>query len=80
MKRLYKSRNNRMLSGVCGGLGEYLGVDPTLIRLLYLFSGIGIIVYIIMAIVIPDAPYGYDGTYTHQEDPIVGAKEEDDEF
>lgn len=77
MKRLYKSRENRMLAGVCGGLGDYFGVDPTLVRLLYLFSGIGILVYIIMAIVIPDAPYGYDSRYVHQEDPIVGAKEEE---
>lgn len=79
MKKLYKSRNNRMLAGVCGGLGEYLGVDPTLVRLLYIFSGIGFFVYIIMALVIPEAPYGYDPNYVHQEDPVVGAKEEDDD-
>ena len=35
MKRLYRSKNDRMLCGVCGGIGEYLDIDPTLIRLLW---------------------------------------------
>lgn len=58
-KRLYRSRNSRMLCGVCGGIGEYLNIDPTLIRLLAVllgYSGTGIIVYIIAAIIIPDSP------------------------
>ena len=58
-KRLYRSRNSRMLCGVCGGIGEYLNIDPTLIRLLAVLlgcSGTGIIVYIIAAIIIPDSP------------------------
>lgn len=48
-----------MLCGVCGGIGEYLNIDPTLIRLLAVLlgcSGTGIIVYIIAAIIIPDSP------------------------
>jgi phage shock protein PspC (stress-responsive transcriptional regulator) len=62
-KRLYRSPNDRMIAGVCGGLGEYLNVDPTLIRLLWalgsLFLGMGLgglILYIIAAVVIPEAP------------------------
>jgi len=60
MKRLYRSRKNRMISGVCGGIGEYFNVDPTLIRLLWvivtILTGIlfGIIAYIIAVIIIPE--------------------------
>ncbi len=58
-KRLYRSLNNRMLCGVCGGLGEYFNIDPTLIRLLAvviaLFScSAGVVAYIIAAIIIPE--------------------------
>ena len=49
-----------MLCGVCGGIAEYFGVDPTLVRLLWvfgtLFVGAGIVAYIISAIIIPDQP------------------------
>ncbi len=58
-RKLYRSNNNKMLCGVCGGIGEYLGVDPTLIRLLWAVlacSGTGILVYIIAAIIIPQDP------------------------
>lgn len=56
-KKLYRSRTNRLLCGVCGGVGEYLNIDPTIIRLLVAllcFTGSGIIVYIAAAIIIPD--------------------------
>ena len=57
-KRLYKSRDNRMLAGVCGGVADYFGIDPTLVRLGWsLFcalGGSGILAYIIAAIVIPE--------------------------
>lgn len=57
-KRLYKSKINKMLCGVCGGIAEYFDLDPTLIRLGWaLFcalGGSGIIAYIIAAIIIPD--------------------------
>lgn len=58
-KKLYRSRTSRMLCGVCGGIGEYLNIDPTLVRLLAVLlgcSGTGILVYIIAAIIIPDDP------------------------
>ena len=58
-KKLYRSRKSRMLCGVCGGIGEYLNIDPTLVRLLAVLlgcSGTGILVYIIAAIIIPDRP------------------------
>lgn len=60
-KKLYRSRNQKMLAGVCGGLAEYFGVDPTIVRLVWAltvcFAGAGILVYIICAIVIPEEPY-----------------------
>lgn len=61
-KRLYRSRTDRQLAGVCGGLGEYFGVDPTIVRLIFvvlsLAGGPGLLLYIILALVIPEAP-GY---------------------
>ena len=56
MNKLYRSRTERMLFGVCGGLGKYLNVDPTIIRIvavLLVCGGIGILVYLIMAIIVP---------------------------
>ena len=60
VRRLYRSRTNRVLSGVCGGIAEYYGSDPTAVRLaalvIGLFTGIFpmVIVYIIAALVVPD--------------------------
>jgi phage shock protein C len=58
-KSLTRSTSNRMIAGVCAGLGEYLGIDPTIIRLLVVlafFTGFGgiAIVYLIMAIIVPE--------------------------
>lgn len=55
-KKLYRSVTNKMLFGVCGGLGEYFNIDPTIIRLLWAIlacSGTGIVVYFIAAVIIP---------------------------
>ncbi len=55
--RLYRSRSDRMIWGVCGGLAEYFGIDPTIVRiiavLLAFANGAGILAYIILAIVVP---------------------------
>ena len=57
-RKLYKSNQNKMIAGVCGGLGEFFDVDPTLIRLLWvifaLAAGRGLLVYIASAIIIPE--------------------------
>jgi phage shock protein C len=58
-RKLTRSSSNRMIAGVCGGLGEYLGIDPTVIRLLVVlafFTGFGgiALVYLITALVLPD--------------------------
>ena len=61
-KKLYRSRKDRMICGVCGGIGEYFNVDATLIRLglvLLACTGSGILAYFIAAIIIPDNPDRY---------------------
>lgn len=59
-KKLYKSNTNKMLEGVCGGIAEYFGIDPTIVRLGWVvfcaLGGSGILAYIIAAIIIPSAP------------------------
>ena len=55
-KKLHRSTVNRMLCGVCGGLGEFFGIDPTIVRLIWAISGVmgyGIVAYIIAAVIIP---------------------------
>jgi phage shock protein PspC (stress-responsive transcriptional regulator) len=57
-RRIYRNPDDRMLGGVCGGLGAYLGIDPVIVRILFvlfLIFGIGFLVYIILWIVIPEA-------------------------
>lgn len=60
-KKLYRSRTDRKLGGVCAGLGDYFDLDPTLIRLLTIclvvFGGTGLLAYIIGWIIIPEEPY-----------------------
>ena len=56
MKKLYKS-NNRMICGVCAGVAEYFGIDPTIVRLIWAalaLSGTGILLYIVAVIVMPE--------------------------
>ncbi|MBM4426919.1 MAG: PspC domain-containing protein [Chloroflexi bacterium] len=58
-KTLTRSKSNRMIAGVCAGLGDYLNIDPTVIRLMFVlgfftFNGAMLLVYLIMAIVTPE--------------------------
>jgi phage shock protein C len=56
-KRLYKDPNDKMISGVAAGVANYFGLDPTVVRLVWaVFFGIGLIPYIILAIVLQDEP------------------------
>ncbi|MBU1065886.1 PspC domain-containing protein, partial [bacterium] len=58
MKRLFRSRNNKIIAGVCGGVGEYFNIDPVLVRLiwgiLFFIGGAGLLGYIIAWIIIPE--------------------------
>jgi len=56
-KRLHRSRTEKMIAGVCGGLAEYLDVDPTLVRVVWVFvsllAGVGVLLYLIMWVIMP---------------------------
>ena len=84
-KRLYKSADKK-ISGVCGGIAEYLGIDPVIIRAIwactFLFTGAGLIAYIVAALVMNENP-GYQEdhssdreTYSYDSDTIKGFKPE----
>src|SRR3990172_5389500 len=66
--RLYRSRQDRMIAGVAGGLGQYFRIDPVLVRIaivvLTLATGVGLLAYIILAIVVPERP-------GEEDEPIV---------
>jgi phage shock protein C len=56
-RKLYRSRTNRMLAGVCGGLAEYTNMDPTVVRVLFVvlaILGIGVVLYPVMWILVPE--------------------------
>lgn len=59
-KRLYRSRKQRQVAGVCGGIADYLSIDPTLVRLVWvilaLIGGPGVVLYIILAVIVPEEP------------------------
>jgi phage shock protein C len=60
-KRLYRSRKDRMLAGVCGGLASYIGVDPTIVRLIFVISVFvtfttSLFLYLIFWLIIPEEP------------------------
>lgn len=62
-KKLYLSKEDKKLMGVCGGLGEYLDIDATFIRLAFVFAffalGTGLLVYFVMGLVVPEKPTDY---------------------
>lgn len=74
MKRIYRSRNERQLAGVCGGLAIYFDVDPSIIRVAWVIISListavpGLLVYIICAIVIPEEPDAYETTAEYHND------------
>jgi phage shock protein C len=75
MKRLYRSKNERMLGGVCAGLGEHFDIDPTVIRLVWavitvLSIGTGVVVYIIAWILIPEEESGSSEQKTQNPDGL----------
>ncbi len=60
VKRLYRSRDDRLIGGVCGGLGKYLTLDATVVRLIFVLlamaGGPGLLAYLILLIVVPEEP------------------------
>lgn len=72
-KQLYRSRKNSMLAGVCGGIGEYLEIDPTIVRILFVIGmftvGFGVLAYIVAIFLMPMEPLtplnGEDGAHDY---------------
>ena len=60
MKKLYRSKSERMIAGVCGGVAEYLNIDPTVVRVIWaiasVFAFVGVVAYIACALIIPEKP------------------------
>ena len=75
-RKLYRSRKDRMISGVCGGLGEFFGIDPTLIRvifvLLVIFGGSGLVIYLIMLLVVPEESLAEVSQISDTDEPAAG--------
>jgi phage shock protein C len=85
-KRLERSKSNRIIGGVCAGVADYLNMDPTLVRvltvLLTLFTGVPVVVYLVMLLVVPEEgsqttppsypPVGQAGTTQQGTDPVWG--------
>ncbi len=73
-RKLVKSATNRKIAGVCGGLGEHFGIDPTIVRLLFvlavLYAGHGILLYIVLALVMPE-PQSVRPVHTRIDPPAV---------
>ncbi len=65
-RKLYRSRTDRKIWGVCGGLAKYFDMDPTIVRVIFVASllcgTLGLWVYIIMAIIVPQESEGYTAT------------------
>ncbi|KRL93994.1 PspC domain-containing protein [Limosilactobacillus equigenerosi] len=78
-KKLYRSRDNKMIAGVCGGIADYLGWDATFVRVIYVLLSVcsvafpGILVYILLAIIIPERPNHVEKSF---DDVINGEFEE----
>jgi len=83
VKRLYKSKKNAVIDGVCSGIAEYFEVDPVLVRLIFLFSlffgGIGFLIYIIAMFIIPEKPRARKGQVSVEKEETKKEKIEDEE-
>ena len=76
-RRIYRSRDDRVIAGVSGGLGAHLGVDPVLIRISFValaFAGIGVLLYLISWIVIPEIPVGQEPAPASGSADSMGAR------
>lgn len=74
MKKLYRSKTERRLAGVCGGIAVYFNIDPTIVRLIWVFVSLmsasvpGILIYVICALVVPDEPDAYETTAQYYDE------------
>lgn len=85
-KKLYRSKTNKILAGVCGGLEEYLNLNAWIFRILFLITGIGLLLYIILWLMLPVGSNAASGqatqkSYTTDEwKPTTGSVEDGEEW
>ena len=81
--RLYRSRTDKVIGGVSGGLADYINIDPVVVRILFvllaIFGGSGVLVYIILWIAIPEAPIGYQVFEEKKNDEVIVEETEETE-
>lgn len=83
MKKLYRSKNDRNICGVCGGIAEYFNIDSTLVRIIWVIVSIfsasvpGLLIYIICALIIPEEPDSFDTTAQYNETDGTGSENYD---
>lgn len=81
-KKLYRSRTKKSVAGICGGLEDYFNIDVTIIRLIWvaitIATGIfpGVIAYVAAALIIPEAPAGYDPNHVNDTEYKIEKDEE----
>lgn len=77
MKKLYRSRCNRMIGGVCGGIAEYFNIDPVIVRVaavaLFFMGGSALLAYVIGLIIIPSEPFAPPTTEKQENVPVTSA-------
>jgi len=76
-KKIYRSESDRMIAGICGGIGEYFDIDPTLVRIIFAFillSGSGFILYIILWVVIPSQSQVKNKGYENKQEKNTSNK------
>ena len=83
-KRLYRSKKDRIIFGVCGGLGEYFDVDPLIFRILFVLisfgGGAGVIIYIILALIVPADPVGNGPVTANASGSVDQSREKINQF
>lgn len=79
--RLYRSTSDKVIGGVAGGLGNYMNIDPVIVRILFvlmaIFGGSGVLVYIIMWIIIPEQKYRFGTEIPNNPQPTAGINDKD---
>ncbi len=77
-KRLYRSRTEKMIAGVCGGIAQYLEIDPVFVRIAFValifFSGVGLIIYFVSAVIIPKEEFTGDAKPVVEQEEIAKEK------
>ena len=75
-KRLYRDENHKILGGVCSGIAAYFGIDPVIVRILFIISGIGILLYILLWVFVPGSNSLVNGVrkrlYRNADEKIIG--------